>query len=613
MPDWTYHTVFKPGLSHFTAKAGREFIHQGMTLISTVPGGSKLIEYLGHTNPSAQLETELFGFKISNPIGLSGKIDPELTGTKAFGHLGFGFIEVGPVTSTPEVDRVPIYTHARDNLVFPYSPESPGIEKTVTKLRELKEFQKPVFIRVGNTKSFNETLTLSQVLADYGDAFIVRGHYSDDEWQSLKGSLKDKPLLVACSLDELDNYAIGKLTANKWLDGVIVDEEAKDTGVGLECPLSQANSLMGKAAEIRSRSKIPIIVSGGITEPKDALALFGAGVDLVMLTAGYVFTGPGLPKRINEALLDTKTAVKDTYNGWIWHWLFGFLMLIGGIAALIVNMTIVVLPYDAAFLKMTREELIAINPNIYRFMQHDRMTVAGTMISGGIIYMQLARHGVRYGLQWAKRAIHIAGILGFLGILLFLGFGYFDWLHGILWLILLPFFWKGYLMTKNHTEHASSSNRTNHRAWKKSLWGQLAFVALGTALAAGGLVISTIGVNGVFVQTDIAYICMSPEQLAGINDRLIPVIAHDRAGLGSALISVGLLVLMLALWGFQQGQKWVWYTFMLGGIPAFSAAIIIHYVIGYTTFIHIFPAYIALLLFAAGLWYSKKFFFKKQY
>lgn len=612
MPDWTYHTLFKPTLSQLPATKGREFIHRGMTVISRIPGGSKLIEYLGHTNPSARLETELFGFKISNPVGLSGKIDSALTGTKAFGHLGFGFIEAGPVTSKPEEDGVPRYTQAKDNLIFPYRAESPGLEQTVTKLRELKGFQKPLFIRIGSAESVSEISSLMQMLADYGDALIIEGHYGEDEWQLLREASKDKPLLLACSRDELDSDTIGKLTAGNRVDGVIIDEQPKDTGKGLEYPLADAGNLATKVTEIRKKSSIPIIVSGGIKEPRDALALFEAGADLVMLTAGYVFTGPGLPKRINEALLDTKIAVKDTYSGWIWHWLFGFLMLIGGLAALIVSMTIVVLPYDEAFLKMTREELIAINPNIYRFMQHDRMTVAGTMISGGIIYMQLARHGVRYGLQWAKRAIHIAGILGFLGILLFLGFGYFDWLHGILWLILLPFFWKGYLMTKNHAEHASSSNRTNHRAWKKSLWGQLAFVALGTALAVAGLVISTIGVNGVFVQTDIAYICMSPEQLAGINDRLIPVIAHDRAGLGSALISVGLLVLMLALWGFQQGEKWVWYTFLLGGIPAFSAAIIIHYVIGYTTFIHIFPAYIALLLFAAGLWYSKEFFFKKQ-
>jgi dihydroorotate dehydrogenase len=105
---------------------------------------------------------------------------------------------------------------------------------------------------------------------------------------------------------------------------------------------------------------------------------------------------------------------------------------------------------------------------------------------------------------------------------------------------------------------------------------------------------------------------MSPEQLKEINDRLIPVIAHDRAGLGSALISVGLLVLMLALWGFQQGEKWVWYTFLIGGIPAFSAGIVTHYVIGYTTFVHLLPVYIGLLLYVGGLILSKDFFFKGE-
>lgn len=416
-------------------------------------------------------------------------------------------------------------------------------------------------------------------------------------------------MLYASSADETDSV-VTKLAANEaYIDGIVIDEHGIDTGEGIKYPLDQAGELAAKVADIRQYSKVPIIVSGGIAEPKDAFALYEVGADLVMLSSGYVRTGPGLPKRINEGLLDLRTASPPVYDGWIWHWLFGLFMFLGGAVAMLVSMTIVLMPYDEAFLNLSREELMAINPNIYHFMQHDRMTVAGTMVSGGILYMQLAKHGVRYGLEWAKRAIHIAGVLGFLGILLFIGFGYFDWLHGILWLVLLPFFWKGYQSSKRHSGHSSSRNRTNHQAWKRSLWGQLAFVSLGFALAAAGVVISTIGVNGVFVQTDIAYICMSPEQIASINERLIPVIAHDRAGLGSALISVGLLVLMLALWGFQEGQRWVWYTFLFGGLPAFGAAIIIHYVIGYTSFIHILPAYVALLLFASGLIMSRKFFF----
>ncbi|MDE4083542.1 dihydroorotate dehydrogenase [Planococcus maritimus] len=609
MPDWTYHTMFEPTLSRLPAKTGREFIHRGMHRIASIPGGSKLIEYLGHTAPAKQLEKEIFGLKIANPVGLSGKIDPLLSGTKAFSHLGMGFIEIGPVSWEPVEAGSPAFTDAIDNLVFPYNLESLGLKQTIEKLEKLSPFSKPLFIRIAKSGSFEQTRSLLHKMSAYGEAFIVEEPLITEHWQSLKEAVGGKPLLYASSADETDSV-VSKLAANEiYIDGIVIDEQGIDTGEGIKYPLDQAGELAEKVAVIRQCSKVPIIVSGGIAEPKDALALYGVGADLVMLSSGYVRTGPGLPKRINEGLLDQRITAPPVYDGWIWHWLFGLFMFLGGAVAMLVSMTIVLMPYDEAFLNLSREELMAINPNIYHFMQHDRMTVAGTMVSGGILYMQLARHGVRYGLEWAKRAIHIAGILGFLGILLFIGFGYFDWLHGILWLVLLPFFWKGYRSSKNHSEHSSSRNRTNHQAWKLSLWGQLAFVSLGFALAAAGLVISIIGVNGVFVETDIAYICMSPEQIASINERLIPVIAHDRAGLGSALISVGLLVLMLALWGFQEGQRWVWYTFLFGGLPAFGAAIIIHYVIGYTSFIHILPAYVALLLFASGLIMSRKFFF----
>ncbi|MFP8782397.1 beta/alpha barrel domain-containing protein [Planococcus plakortidis] len=609
MPDWTYHTMFEPALSRLPAKAGREFIHKGMHRIASIPCGSKLIEYLGHTAPAKQLETEIFGLKIANPVGLSGKIDPLLSGTKAFSHLGMGFIEVGPVSWEPVEAGSPSFSDSKDHLVFPYHLESPGLKRTIDKLEKLKPFSKPIFIRIEKSGSLEQTCSLLNKLSAYGEAFIIEEPFSEEQRKSLKEAINGKPILCAYSVRRIDAAILELAVTESYIDGIVIDELGIDTGEGIEYPIEQAGLLAEQVSAIRQHSKVPVIVSGGIVEPKDALALYGAGVDLMMLSSGYVRTGPGLPKRINEGLLDQRTASPPVYDGWIWHWLFGLFMFLGGAAAMLVSMTLVLMPYDEAFLNLSREELMAINPNIYRFMQHDRMTVAGTMVSGGILYMQLARHGVRHGLQWAKRAIHFAGVLGFLGILLFIGFGYFDWLHGILWLILLPFFWKGYQASKNHSGHSSSRNRTNHQAWKQSLWGQLAFVSLGFALAAAGLVISTIGVNGVFVQTDIAYICMSPEQIASINERLIPVIAHDRAGLGSALISVGLLVLMLALWGFQEGQRWVWYTFLFGGLPAFGAAIIIHYVIGYTSFIHIFPAYVALLLFASGLIMSRKFFF----
>ncbi|CAG9610735.1 hypothetical protein NEOCIP111885_04511 [Pseudoneobacillus rhizosphaerae] len=104
---------------------------------------------------------------------------------------------------------------------------------------------------------------------------------------------------------------------------------------------------------------------------------------------------------------------------------------------------------------------------------------------------------------------------------------------------------------------------------------------------------------------------MTPEALNEFNERLIPVIAHDHAGFGSALLSVGLLVLMLALWGIREGERWVWWTFTIGAIPAFAAGIATHYFIGYTNFIHLLPAYFALILYVVGIICTSPFLLRK--
>lgn len=174
MPDWTYHTMFEPTLSRLPAKIGREFIHRGMHRIASIPGGSKLIEYLGHTAPAKQLETEIFGLKIANPVGLSGKIDPLLSGTKAFSHLGMGFIEIGPVSWKPVEAGSPTFTDAKDNLIFPYNLESLGLNQTIDKLKKLRPFSKPLFIRIAKSGSFEQTRSLLNKMYAYGEALLLK-------------------------------------------------------------------------------------------------------------------------------------------------------------------------------------------------------------------------------------------------------------------------------------------------------------------------------------------------------------------------------------------------------------------------------------------------------
>ncbi|KAB2337074.1 dihydroorotate dehydrogenase [Cytobacillus depressus] len=617
MPDWSYHPLFKQWINRLPNAAGREFIHRGMNLIAGVPGGKRIIDFLGHMEPSKALSKNYFNSTFISPIGLSGKIDPNISGTKAFSHLGFGFIEIGPVSLFPSAaDKHAHFDLRTESICFPKPLASIGLEQTLQKLNK-QNLDTPLFIRLSLNPSekMNDLLKLAKSLRPFAAAFVIEWSGGNHNLEFIEHFAKESemPLVLAIAHNTVKAVLphLQLLVSINAIHGIIIEEAdgnldqyQQTSGIADALMLSMKNGI----------HSIPVITSGGVYEPEDALLFHELGADLIMLSGGYVSTGPGLPKRINEALADELINEKEIkeIQGWKWYWLFGLIILCGGFLALFFSMTRVILPYDERFIQMTRDELIALNPNIIKFMAHDRMTLAGTMISGAIIYMQLAKHGVRFGLHWTRKAFNIAAISGFLGILLFIGYGYFDWLHGLFWLILLPFFLWGVFTTKKAIHSPRSKNRKNTRSWKKSLWGQLCFVVLGFSFVIGGIVISTIGATSIFVPTDIGFICLPPEILHEINNRLIPVIAHDRAGFGSALFSVGLLVLMVALWGFNQGAKWVWHTFLLGGIPAFLAGILTHFFIGYTTFIHLLPAYFALLLYVAGLVLSREFLLNMQ-
>ena len=55
---------------------------------------------------------------------------------------------------------------------------------------------------------------------------------------------------------------------------------------------------------LRSKNKkIPIIGVGGIGDVSKALEKIDAGADMIQIYSGFVFKGPSLIKKINEALI----------------------------------------------------------------------------------------------------------------------------------------------------------------------------------------------------------------------------------------------------------------------------------------------------------------------
>jgi dihydroorotate dehydrogenase len=606
MPDWSYHPLKRLILDKIQPKTSREFIHKSMSTIASIPGGRKLIGFLGHMKPPQEFQKEVNQTTFQSHIGLSGHIDPNLSGTNAFQQLGFGFIEIGPIVlNEPKVQKVPIWKN--NHILFSEHQEKIPLKLVLKKLTSLN-IQIPIIARIDAQINKNEWDIIVQHLTPFVDAFIGTSEQINTFLDKSIAAL-GRTFYVSFSVDEMNKKEI--VIDHSGIGGIVVNAPRRTVN-SYSHEASNANDCLANTVkQIKEQHpELIVITSGGVETPEEACALGNAGADLLMLTEGYVKSGPGLPKRIHERLLYEKARSIKNQN-WIWSFLFSLSILLGGIIALYFALTSIILPYDEYFIGLTRDDLLQVNPLILSFMSHDRMALAGTMISGGILYIQLARHGIKNNMHWAKVAFHSAAVTGFIGIFLSIGYGYFDWLHGLFWLILLPIYFFSFREGKRVVGSPFTSHGSNDIAWQYGLYGQLMFIILGFLIVVGGLVISTIGVSKVFVSTDLNFLCMSPQMIDQISSNLIPVIAHDRAGFGSALVSVGLLILMLSLWGFRKGEQWIWNTLAIGALPAFIAGIGTHLYIGYTTFIHLLPVYFLVILYLLGLVLSYPFLKKK--
>ena len=114
-----------------------------------------------------------------------------------------------------------------------------------------------------------------------------------------------------------------------------------------------------------------------------------------------------------------------------------------------------------------------------------------------------------------------------------------------------------------------------------------------------GATILTVGMTRVFVPQDLEFMRVSIAELDAANPRLVPLIAHDRAGFGGGILSAGLIVVACAL--FASPCRSLWQALGGAGTAGFGAAIGVHPAVGYTVWFHLAPAIAGALLFVVGL------------
>jgi hypothetical protein len=283
----------------------------------------------------------------------------------------------------------------------------------------------------------------------------------------------------------------------------------------------------------------------------------------------------------------------------------GLSLVLSGAFALFLSATGHFLPHDVQFLGMSAEQLCSIQDcRIVHFMFHDRVSFGGTLIAVGSLYMWMAEFPLRRGEVWSWWLFVISGLIGFGSFLAYLGYGYLDTWHGLATLFLLPCFIAGLARSRSLLPKPATIGsllKPSMRIPWGSPFGLGRLCLLGTAVGMilGGLTIMTVGMTRVFVPQDLTFMGMTAAELHAINPRLIPLIAHDRAGFGGGICVCGMIVLFCVWCGTPSRS--LWEVLCLAGVVGFSSAIGIHPLVGYNDFVHLAPAILGAMMFTLGL------------
>tara|TARA_B100001245_G_scaffold189547_1_gene147705 strand:+ start:301 stop:1341 length:1041 start_codon:yes stop_codon:yes gene_type:complete len=288
------------------------------------------------------IETEIFGKKISNPVGLAAGFDKDAEVYNSLFKLGFGFVEVGTITPLKqygnpkprvfrlEEDEALINRLGFNNLgadtvssrikssppsglfginIGPNKDTKNRVEDYLIGLRKFYNLADYLTINISspnteNLRSFHNENELNELLSEI-----------ENEKKILKTNV---PIAVKVSPD-INNENIEKISElllKYNISTAIISNSTDRNRENLKnINKLEKGGLSGKPLEIKTnllinkffkilKTKIKIIGVGGVDSGRSAYEKIINGASLIQLYTGMVYKGPNIASKISKELIE---------------------------------------------------------------------------------------------------------------------------------------------------------------------------------------------------------------------------------------------------------------------------------------------------------------------
>jgi len=335
-----YKLLIRPLLFWFDPEKVHYFTFSAIRFLSKIPGFSAIFRAI-YVVDDKRLETEVFGLKFKNRVGLAAGFDKDAVLYNELSNFGFGFIEIGTLTPKPQ-DGNPkkrLFRLKQDSAIINRMGfNNKGVDAAIQKLKK----NKGILIggNIGKNKlTPNENAVVDYVICfdalyDYVDYFVVnvsspntpnlRELQEKEPLTKLLQTLQDlnsarpkqKPILLKIAPDLTDEQLLdiidivnttkiaGVIATNTTISREALKSENKVEVGGLSGkPLTERSTEVIQFLSEKSNKSFPIIGVGGIHSAQDAIEKLEAGASLIQLYTGFIYEGPALVKAINKKIV----------------------------------------------------------------------------------------------------------------------------------------------------------------------------------------------------------------------------------------------------------------------------------------------------------------------